>query len=146
MKKIVCLALVLFALLGCLTACNYTQNLSGALAGMADATPKAEEMMALLADGNISSAKALIHPSIAESLDSAISQMSSYLAGRKVNTMELISIKVNTSSGTSGATRQEQVGYQVTLNDGAVIYINAVYLSDKEGAGFTSFQLVLGIV
>ena len=85
MKKIICFTLVLFALLGCLTACNFTQNMSGAIAGEAEATPKVEEMMAALADDNTSDAKALLHPQVTETSDNAIAQMSAYLAGRKAS-------------------------------------------------------------
>lgn len=146
MKKIICFGLVLLVLLGCLTACNFTQNMSGAIAGEAEATPKVEEMMAALADDNTSDAKALMHPQVAETSDNAIAQMRDYLAGRKVSAMELININVNTSTGTAGTTKQERVGYKVTLNDGAVIYLNAVYLSNNQGTGFVSFQVVLGVV
>ncbi len=146
MKKIICFGLVLLALLGCLTACNFTQSMSGAIAGEAEATPKVEEMMAALADDNTSNAKALLHPQVAETSDNAIAQMSTYLAGRKVSAIELISINISTSTGTAGKTRQECVGYQVTLTDGAVIFLNAVYISNNQGTGFASFQVVLGIV
>lgn len=146
MKKIICFALVLLVLLGCLTACNFTQNMSGAIAGEAEATPKAEEMMAALAADNTSDAKALLHPQVAETSDNAISQMSAYLAGRKASAMELKSINIHTSTGTAGKIRQEQVAYQVTLTDGAVIFLNVVYLSNNQGTGFASFQLVLGVV
>ena len=146
MKKIICFGLVLLALLGCLTACNFTQNISGAIAGEAKATPKVEEMMAALADDNTSDAKALLHPQVAETSDNAIAQMSAYLAGRKASAIELISINVNTSTGTAGKIRQERVAYQVTLTDGAVIFLNVVYLSNNQGTGFASFQVVLGVV
>ena len=146
MKKIICFGLVLLALLGCLTACNFTQNMSGVIAGEAEATPKVEEMMAALADDNTSDAKALLHPQVAETSDNAIAQMSAYLAGRKASAIELISININSSTGTAGKTRQERVGYQVTLTDGAVIFLNAVYLSNNQGTGFVSFQVVLGVV
>ena len=146
MKKILCFALGLLALLGCLTACNFTQKLSGAIAGEAEATPKVEEMMAALADDHTSDAKALLHPKVAEISDHAIAQMRAYLAGRKTSAIELKSININTSTGTAGQTRQERVAYQVTLTDGAVIYLNVVYLSNKEGSGFASFQIVLGVV
>ena len=146
MKKIVCFALVLLALLGCLTACTFSQNMSGAIAGEAEATPKVKEMMAALADDNTSNAKALLHPQVAETSDNAIAQMSAYLAGRKASAIELTSINVNTSTGTAGKVRQERVAYQVTLTDGAVIFLNVVYLSNNQGTGFASFQLVLGVI
>lgn len=146
MKKIICLSLVLFALLSCLTACNFTQNMSGALAGEADATPKAEEMIEALADGNTAAAKALLHPQAAETSDGAIAQMSSFLAGRYATAIEVNSITVNTSTGTAGNTRQERVVYRVTLTDGDIIFLNVAYLSNGQGTGFASFQIVLGVV
>lgn len=146
MKKLICLILVLLVLLGCLTACNFTQNASGALAGNAESTAKVEEMLTALADNRISDAKALLHPQTSGKSDEAIAQMSAYLAGRKASSIEQRSINVNSSTGTSGKTRQEQVAYQVTLSDGVVIYLNVVYLSNNAGTGFISFQLILGIV
>ena len=145
MKKWICFALIVLVL-GSFTACNFTQNMSGMMAGEAEATPKVEEMMAALSAANTADAKALLHPQAAETAESAIAQMSAYLAGRKASAIELISITVNTSTGTAGTTRQERVGYRVTLNDDAVIYINAVYLSNNQGTGFASFQIVLGVV
>jgi len=146
MKKIVCFSLVLLALLGCLTACNFTQNASGVLAGEAEATPKVKEMMAALADDNASGAKALLHPQVAEASDTAIAQMSDYLAGRKASAIELSNLNVNTTTGTAGKTRQEQAAYRVTLTDGSVVFLNVVYFSNNQGSGFASFQLVLGVV
>ena len=146
MKKIICLALVLLALLGCLTACNFTKTLSGAIAGEAEATPKVEEIMAALADKNTSDAKALLHPQVAEKSDNAITQMSAYLSGRKASAIELKTINISTSTVTAGKPRQQQETYQDTLTDGDVIFLNAVYLSDNQGTGFVSFQFVLGVV
>ena len=146
MKKIICFGLVLLALLGCLTACNFTQRMSGAIAGEAEATPKVAEMMAALAGNNTSDAKALLHPQVAETSDNAIAQMRAYLEGRKASAIELISIHINSSTGTAGTTRQERVAYQVTLTDGAVLFRNAVYLTNNHGTGFASFQFVLGVV
>ncbi len=145
MRKIISLALVLLVLLGCLTACNITQNILGAIADEAEATPKVVEMMAALAEDNASDAKALLHPQVAQTSDKAIAQMSAYLAGRKASVIELTSININTSVGTAGKTRQEQVAYRVTLTDGDVIFINVVYLSNNQGTGFASFQVVLGV-
>ena len=145
MKKWICFVLVLLVL-GSFTACNITQNMSGAIAGKAEATPKVEAMMAALSAANTADAKALLHPQVAESSDNAITQMSTYLAGRTAETMEVTGITVNTSTGTSGNVRQERVNYQVTLTDGAVIFLNVAYLSNNQGTGFASFQIVLGVV
>ncbi len=146
MKKIICFSLIIFTMLGCLTACSFTQNLSGALADEAEATEKVEEMLLALAENRTSDAKTLMHPQATGNIDSALTQISGYLAGRKADSMELENINISTSTGTSGKTRQEQVVYRVTLSDSDVIYLNAVYFSNKDGAGFVSFQLVLGVV
>ena len=146
MKKLFCFTLTIFILFSCLTACTFSQSMSGALAGDAESTPKVEKMMTALAENRISDAKNLMHPQATENSDTAIAQMVAYLSGRKADSIELISINVKTSTGPSGKTRQERVGYQVTLSDGDVIYLNTSYVSTNAGTGFASFQLVLGVV
>jgi len=146
MKKLICVFLALLVSLSCLSACSFTRNMSGSFAGEAEATPKVEEMMVALAEANADDAIALMHPQIGEAADNALAQISAYLSGRKVRAMEQTSISVNTSTGTSGKVRQERVAYQVKLTDGAVVYLNVVYLSNNQGEGFASFQLVLGVV
>ena len=86
-----------------------------------------------------------MHPTAAETSGSAITQTCNYLGSRQATSMEQKSIRVNTTTGSSETTRQEQVSYRVTLTDDEVIYLNVVYLSDHLGTGFHSFQLVLGI-
>jgi len=146
MKKLICLVSVLLILLGCLSACNFTQRMSSSVGGAASSTPKVEEMMAALSENRTADAKALTHPQAAETADAAIAQMSDYMAGREIGSLEVKNININTSTGTSGKSTLEQVAYQVTLRDGAVIYLNVVYLTNGAGAGFASFQLVLGVV
>ena len=146
MKKTICLTLVILGIISCLTACNFTTNISGAMKDKAESTPRVEEMMSLMTENRVSDAKALLHPQASEKADDAIEQMASYIDGRSVSSMELVNINIHSSTGTSGKMRQERVGYQVTLTDGEIVYLNAVYLSDNAGNGFVSFQLVLGIV
>ena len=146
MKKFICLATVLLVLVGCLSGCNFTQNASGPFAGTAESAPKAKEMLTALANGNAADAKALMHPDSAGEADAAIAQMIDFLAGRDARSIESKNIKVNSSTGTSGNTRQEQVTYLVTLTDNEVIYLSVLYLSDNQGEGFSLFQIVLGVV
>ncbi len=145
MKKVglVAVSLVLFIFL---TSCTFSSNMSGLLAGEAEATPKVEEMMMALAENREADAKAMMHPQATEKSADAIAQMSTYLDGRKVDSIEPTSINVNTSTGTTGETREEQVTYRVTLDDGVVIHLNVVHLSDNDGTGFSSFQVVIGLV
>lgn len=146
MKKRICFALFVLTLTLCLTACNFSANMTSSLPANAEATPKVEEMLAALAENRTDDAKALMHPQAAEKADAAIAQMSNYLAGRTVTALEAKSTNIRTSAGTSGKMRQEQVAYQATLTDGEVIYFNTLYLTNDAGAGFASFQLVLGVV
>ena len=145
MKKVglIAVSLVWFIVL---TSCTFNSNVSGLLAGEAEATAEVEEMMLAMAENRESDAKALMHPQATEKADAAIAQMSTYLDGRKVDSMELTGINVNTSTGSSGKTRQEQATYQVTLDDGVVIHLKVDYLSDDAGAGFSTFQVVIGLV
>ena len=146
MKKRLCFVLILTMLVGCLAACNVQQNAAGVLAGESQAAPNVEKMMTALVENSTVDAKNLLHPQVTETSDDAIAQMSEYLRGKKVGSMEQQSINVSNTTGTSGKARQEQVSYRVAMTDGAVIYLSAVYLSNDNGTGFTSFQLVLGVV
>jgi hypothetical protein len=69
--------------------------------------------------------------------------LADYIDGRKAESVEVTSININTSTGTGGKVREEQVSYEVTLTDGEVISLNVVYLSDNQGEGFSVFQIVL---
>lgn len=146
MKKIVCFSLVLLVLVGCLTGCNLTQTLLDNFEDKSDGVAKAEELISALSENRIDDAKAFIHPNTAHKSDDAIAQICEYLEGRKAESVELISFEVNTSVGTSGKTRQEQLSFQVKLDDGDSFFVNALYLSDTEGTGFSSFQLILGVI
>jgi hypothetical protein len=72
--------------------------------------------------------------------------MSQYLSGRKTQSVQLININVKNSSGTAGNIRQEESAYKATLSDGTIVYLNVVYLTNDNGSGFSSFQLVLGAI
>ena len=146
MKKTICLTFVILAIISCLTACNFTTNISGAMKDNAESAPKAEEMMSLMAENRALEAKALLHPQANEKADDALEQMIIYIRGRSINSMELVNINISSSTGTSGIIRQEQVSYQVVLDDGEIVYLNTVYLSNNASKGFVSFQLVLGVV
>ena len=145
MKKILCFILVLMTGVCIFTSCNFTSNLSGAAAGTAESTPLVKEMMTFLAEENAANAKLLLHPKAPKNASEGLEQMEEYLDGRTCD-IEMISINVQTSTGTAGKVRQEQVGYKVTLNDGQTVYLNTIYLKDNDNAGFISFQMILGVI
>ena len=146
MKNTICFILILLSMLGCLMSCTFTTNVSGNLAGETESFSKVERMMMALTQNSMSDAKNMMHPQSAEHSDVAIAQMSTYLAGREAVSIEQVSVNVKNSRGISGNTRKEQATYTATLTDGEVIYLSVVYLSNNDGEGFTSFQLVLGVV
>ena len=146
MKRFSTLTAVL--LVACLlTACNFTTNFTDSVGVTeAESTEKVEQMLQALVDGNADAALALMHPGVAERAEAPIVQMNNFLSGRAVAEMTQTGVRVNTSTGTSGKTRQEATNFQVILDDGTEIYIAATYYENSDGAGFISFQLVLGIV
>ena len=144
MKKILCVAIALSALILCLTSCSFYIRRSGALVGETEVKTNVEEMMSYLASGQIEEAKALMHPDADGDTDKALTQISNYLRGYEVSSIEQSDAEVKSSSGASEKTRQEQLTYDVTLNSGENILLYVSYLSNNDGDGFTSFQLVLG--
>lgn len=142
------LAVTAMLLVVCLlTACNFTTNFTDSV-GMteAESREKVEQMLQALVDGDTDAALALMHPGAVERSETPIIQMSNYLSGHTVAKMTQTGVRVNTSSGTAGKIRQEATTFQVNLDDGAEVYIAATYYENSDGAGFISFQLILGIV
>ena len=145
MKRIFCLAIVLVVLVGCFASCDLAESMQGivnAVGSKVESGPKVEEMMDAMSEGRKSDAKELLHPDVADDSDKAIDQMSAFLADRKVEQMELKSVNLNTSNKGN----QEEVVYEITLDDGDIFYVKAVYLSNDDGEGFTDFQFVLGMI
>ena len=68
MKKMISILLLAVMVLS-LTACNFTQNMGGIMAGDAEATAKVEEMMVSMAEKRTADAKALMHPEVAGKSD-----------------------------------------------------------------------------
>ena len=42
-------------------------------------------------------------------------------------------------------TRQEAINYYTTLDDGTILLVSSLYVSDNAGVGFTSFNLSIGL-
>lgn len=147
MKRILTVTAIVLLAACLLTACNFNTNFSDTMGTTAaESTGKVENMLQALADGNTDAALALMHPDAVDKAENPIAQMSDFLAGRAVAEMNQTNLRVNTSSGTAGKTRQEVTNFQVILEDGTELYVAATYYSDKTGEGFVSFQLVLGVV
>ncbi len=146
MKKKGFLIILMMFIIGCFTACNFTKAIYDSVKENAIATPKVSEMMVALSEDRISDAKDLMHPLASEDSDIALQKISSYLNGRDVYSIEMVSINTTSSVGTEGKVKQEQVVYQVVLSDDELLYINALYRSDNNSAGFMTFYLLLGVL
>lgn len=143
MKKSISFILVVTVLLCCFTSCDITANFSDALSGKAESTPKVEEMLSALAENDMSAAESLLHPQIADDSGDMLERLADYIDGRKAESVEVTSIGINTFTGTGGKSRQEEISYEVKLDDGDSVSLNVVYLSDNQGEGFSVFQIVL---
>ena len=137
---------LLLTLVCLLSACNFTANLYDNTGNKEmEAAPQIEEMLAALAAGDRDAALALYHPKYRENFEAALDQLSGYVAGRTMSSMESASWNTTTSKGTGGTSTQESGSFRVTMEDGEVFYISAVHLTDGNGEGFVSFQIVLGV-
>ena len=143
MKKSISFILVVTVLLCCFTSCDITANFSDALSGKAESTPKVEEMLLALAENDMSAAESLLHPQIAGDSGDMLERLADYIDGRKAESVEVTSVGINTSTGTGGKSRQEEISCEVKLDDGDSVALNVVYLSDNQGEGFSVFQIVL---
>ncbi|MBO7303978.1 MAG: hypothetical protein J6V09_01990 [Clostridia bacterium] len=140
MKKILCLTLVLVTLVFCLSSCAILDKLLGALENQLECAPKIEEMMLALAEGRKDDAMALIHPSASDEADAGITQLIGYVDGSKVAEMKAEGININTSLDKSEG-KTEQAVYKITLENGTVMKLEAVYISNDQGDGFIGFKL-----
>jgi hypothetical protein len=102
-----------------------------------------EEMLSALAENDMSAAEALLHPQIADDSGDMLERLADYIDGRKAESVEVTSVSINTFTGTGGKSRQEEISYEVKLDDGDSVFLNVVYLSDNQGEGFSVFQIVL---
>ena len=139
MKKSISFILVVTVLLCCFTSCGIASDFADAIEGKAEATPKVEEMMEALSSGNISDALELMHPLADDDSEEAISKIIEYIDGRESKSIEVVSLSINTSTGTGGKVREEQVSYEVTLEDDESVTVNVVYREDNQGEGFYAF-------
>ena len=137
-STIAVLSLSLFVLIFCLTSCGFH------LAGELTVTPKAEEMLTAISENRAEDAKAMMHPSYTEDANLGIEHMSGYLLGKEAEEMTAITFNISTSYG-SDKVRHETATYQVRFTNGDIAHISVDHLSDSEGEGFLSFQLILGI-
>ena len=146
MKKALSFILVVLMLVSSLTSCGgVIEKMMDSISDSVQATAKAEELLFALAEHRFSEAEALFHPSVSDKTMAAIDEMCYYLYDRLVEDIQLKSVNVRSEIGTNGETVIEDVEYKVKFTDGSETYLNAVYLSDYEGEGFTVFRFFIGL-
>ena len=147
MKKAVCICCVCVMILGLLTACNFNTNMTDSTGKTKmEALPQVEEMLQALAEEDGEKALGLMHPDAPNRSAQAIAQLSAYLSGRDVKSLEVQKLQKKNTSGTGGTKQQETATILVTMEDEEQFYLSVSYLTDAEKKGFVSFQLILGMV
>ena len=147
MKKIISLIIVCLLILFSFTSCNFFESIAETVVSETESAPKVEEMLTALVNGQTDNATALLHPDIDDEASlSAIYQLSSYIEGRSIEQINQLGVKINTSLTTDGEVKTENITYQLIFADGESVYIQSSYVYAKEMSGFSSFQLVLGII
>ena len=107
---------------------------------------EAEQMLLALSEKRTEDALALMHPDApAENLERFIVQMADYLNGRAVLEMQVSGVSINYSAGTDGKAKEEQILYEVTLDDTSLIYVDTTYLIEEDAKGFTAFTIIFGV-
>lgn len=140
MKKILSITALLLVFALALTACNLDVDIT------AQAEPQIREMLAALTAGDGDAAKALIHPSRVDgATDAAIAAMIDLLGGREVESCTQVSLHVNTSTGTKGTARTESGTVHLLFTDGTDMRLQYAYVSDNNGQGFATFELLVGV-
>ena len=107
---------------------------------------QAEQMLLALSEKRTEDALALMHPDApAKNLERFIVQMADYLNGRAVLEMQVSGVSMNYSAGTDGKAKEEQILYEVTLDDTSLIYVDTTYLIEEDAKGFTAFTIIFGV-
>ena len=88
----------------------------------------------------------MMHPDTQAVANAGLRQIMSYLDGRKVVSMEQMRIHKQSSSTLEGNSSLEQAGFDLKLDDGTLCSVSMAYLEDPAGKGFSSVQLILGVV
>lgn len=143
MRKIA-VFLILAMLLGLCGCGNFNVRSNGI--GKSEHKEQAQQLLDALSDGDVQTAVAMMHPDIRTEANVGLRQIMVYLDGRKVVAMEQMRINKQSSATLEGKASLEQAGFDLELDDGTVCSISVAYLEDTAGEGFSSVQLILGVV
>jgi len=140
------------ALLLSLAGCNFNGMFSDSTGTKEmEAKQQVTDMLEALANKDLEAALALMHPDVLADAEKKadvtekLQQMMNFLNGRKSLAEEQQNLNVRSGNGTSGAYKQENAAFKITLED-ETVYVAVLYLTQNGSSGFTSYQLVLGVV
>ena len=140
MKKLLSVTALLLVFALTLTACGLDVDLT------AQAEPYIKEMLAVLSAGDADTAKTLLHPNRVDgATDGAIAAMIDLLGGREVSDCVQVTINVEIGTDTKGTARTESGMVHILFTDGTDLRLNYSYVSDNGGAGFATFEFVVGV-
>ena len=146
MKKLLCLTLVIVMTVCALSSCALMEKIVMHILENAESPDKVDEMMAALADDRIDDAKALMHPDVTEDvIGDSLEALATYLDGRIMLSKQVTSLSVKKNRKKSSKVLEEHISYDITLSDESVITVETIYISDENGAGFTTFRFALGV-
>ena len=136
---------LLLALAGCHVRTSSNDNKE------MEAKQQVADMLEAMTHRDMEAVLALMHPDLLEGeikklpVIDHLQQIMDYMDGRKVLYFEQLSLNVNKSKGTAGTVTQEQATFKVGFAE-ETVYVSATYLTENGKSGFTSYQLILGVV
>ena len=137
--------LLVVAMLVSLSACSFLRTQSSGI-GKSDYKEEGQMLLDALSAGDLDAAVALMHPDVKKDANMGLHQIAAYLSGRKVVSMEQMRINKQSNTDLQGTASLEQAGFDLKLDDGSVCSVSLAYLKDSAGEGFSSVQLILGVV
>lgn len=142
MKKFSVL-LIAALLISMLAGCSLQQSIQG-ISEKADNLPILE-MVQLLADGDETTFLSRFHPSVSKNdAHDGFASMADYLHGVTPVLVECLGSNSYSGIGTNGKYSSVSASYLVTFEMGSVL-IDAEYIENTEGSGFTQFLCKFGI-
>lgn len=144
MKKIMRLFPLLLACVLLLSGCGMLKE----AIQEADELPVKEYINAV-SSGDTEAVRDMTHPSVTEDEERFarnVGTLNTYLDGRTATAVHRVSVSLNTNTSVGeGKTKTLRADYAVKLSDGTELPVTVIYLTDRDGEGFSSLLMQLGI-
>lgn len=142
MKKLSVL-LIAALLISVLAGCSLQQSIQG-ISKKAEDLPILE-MAQLLADGDEDAFLSHIHPAIdKDGARNGYKYMADYMHGYQPVSVECLGANISSNIGTDGKSSSVSASYVIFFDQGSIL-VDAVYIEDGDGSGFTQFLCKIGI-